>query len=83
MVKLRPEVMAFAEAMERKLRENDWKEHWSGFNVSALCERLYEEYQELLIPATIDPCPEDAMGEAVDVGNFAMMIYDVSKRTGD
>lgn len=75
---LRPEVEAFAQAMERELRANDHKPGWGKDNPWDLQRRLLEEAKEL----------EDAWGnkfltgleilaEAADVANFAMMIADV------
>lgn len=50
---LRPEVRAFAEAMERKLRANDWKGGWKNDYASSLFIRVIEELIEL-VPLVID-----------------------------
>lgn len=79
----RPEVVAFANLMERQLRANDHKPGWTGENPWPLLDRLYEEANELrdeLQPGS----RTDALAwrvrlgaEAADVANFAMMIADV------
>jgi NTP pyrophosphatase (non-canonical NTP hydrolase) len=88
---VRPEVAAFALAMERKLRENDWKGGWQNDAPEALLERLYDEAQELSIAqvqlevrALESPDPAHAasnrrrvLDEAADVANFALMVADV------
>lgn len=97
-----PYVMAFARAMESKLEINRWKgdrDGWMREHPFALYRRLLEEVEEL--GATIgcrvhfvrcDAQPSEAtgdvLGEAADVGNFAMMLADcvgvlVAKTTGD
>lgn len=68
----RPEVQAFAIAMEEKLRENDHKRHWRKRPLKYLRRRLAEEMIEL----DEADCAEDAAAECVDVANFAMMIAD-------
>jgi NTP pyrophosphatase (non-canonical NTP hydrolase) len=71
---LRPCVQRFAEAMERKLRDNDHKPGWQHDIPASLVERAREELDEL-DDAVL--CGEDAsfiLDEAADVANFAMMI---------
>jgi len=84
---IRPCVLHFAVEMERKLKANDWKEHWSNFSVEYLVERADDELSELN-QAIADLSVAEAAGEdlgllalrvadkAVDLGNFAMMIAD-------
>ena len=74
-MKIRKEVMCFAREMEKKLRENDHKSHWSGREQEYLFTRLMEEAGELHA-AYLDTIVE----EAADVANFAMMIADNSRR---
>jgi hypothetical protein len=69
---LRPEVLAFAQAMEAKLKENDHKGGWKACTPPWLMERLREEVHE---PGSA--VPERVLGEAADVANFAMFIADV------
>lgn len=89
---LRPEVLAFAQAMEAKLRENDHKGGWKNDDPRALLRRLREETDELDPAVTAyearrreRPGDDDhvaeasrrVLREAADVANFAMMIADV------
>jgi hypothetical protein len=71
---LRGEVLLFALAMERKLRQNDHKGGWKNEWSPRLLERLWEEHVELY--AAIET-GGDILGEAADIANFAMMIADV------
>lgn len=81
-MELRPAVRKFAEAMERKLQEHDHdrgEDGWLADDPASLLPRIEEELEELK-----DACSpwhfsqaERARDEAVDVANFAMMIYDV------
>lgn len=78
-MKIRPEVMKFAEAMERKLRKNDHKGGWNTSEFWYLSTRLEEERRELdraIIRAVRSNKWKAVIGEAVDVANFAMMIAD-------
>jgi hypothetical protein len=73
---LRPEVVAFAEAMEMQLRKNDWKKHWRHCTGAYLFNRLRGEVNEL----SRSVLPDERLKEAADVANFAMMIADNAKR---
>lgn len=74
---IRPEVAAFAQAMELKLRENEHKGGWKNCDIFYLFSRLAEETAELK-HAVIDRYPKTSvLDEAADVANFAMMIADV------
>lgn len=79
----RPEVRAFADLMEAKLRANDHKPGWKGEDWWPLLYRLREEtleLQEELAPGSrTDLLAWSARvgREAADVANFAMMIADV------
>jgi NTP pyrophosphatase (non-canonical NTP hydrolase) len=78
MLELRPQVAEFAQEMERKLRENDYKGGWDVCSMTYLVRRLSEEVAELK-DALINPAQEfpDIIGEAADVANFAMMVADM------
>jgi NTP pyrophosphatase (non-canonical NTP hydrolase) len=86
-LKLRPEVEAFAQLMEQKLRQNDHKDHWSHEEPGWLLKRLHGEADELGgavrkyrldVPPTCSTGDRWRIGaEAADVANFAMMIADV------
>lgn len=83
----RQEVKDFAVLMEQKLRKNDHKKHWKNCNQEYLLTRLDEEVKELHdcfffyspgeLNFLMDGQHEDRIpGEAVDVANFAMMLWD-------
>jgi NTP pyrophosphatase (non-canonical NTP hydrolase) len=75
---LRPSVIAFAQAMERKLRANDHKGGWHHDSAHALSARLREEHEELhRVIEERTASASDVLDEAADVANFAMMIADV------
>jgi hypothetical protein len=90
-VKLRPCVAAFAQLMERALRDNDDKGGWSDCPYDYLLRRLGEETVELAetVESVRWATPMEDRGdvpifrkvlalgrEAADVANFAMMIAD-------
>lgn len=75
----RPEVVAFALAMETKLRENDHKRHWRFLDRRTLSRRLTEEREELR-QAFNRGDPAEVLREAADVANFAMMLADYTRR---
>lgn len=78
-IQLRPEVRAFAEAMELALQQNDHKGGWSGCSELYLVERMREEEAELVKTLITDGDQLPAiLKEAADVANFAMMIADVA-----
>jgi len=73
-MKVRREVQLFAEAMERKLRDNEYKGTWEGCTEDYLMTRIEEELKELT------NCHLDSsrtLDEAADVANFLMMLCDI------
>ncbi len=74
-VLLRPEVLAFALAMEKRLRDNDHKAGWHEASDQYLLHRLYEEVIELQW-ALAEPQEDNVIREAADVANFSMMLAD-------
>jgi hypothetical protein len=78
-LKIRWEVQEFAERMELKLRENDHKAHWRKTNRAYLMERLRQEMRELERAVRANKGVHD---EAVDVANFAMMVFDFGDMEG-
>ncbi|HVY65917.1 MAG TPA: hypothetical protein VHH11_13935 [Gammaproteobacteria bacterium] len=75
---LRPQVRAFAEAMEAQLRANDHKGGWQECSLAYLYGRVAEELEEL--SAETDRAERDTAAvrrEAADVAAFVMMIADV------
>lgn len=80
LVDLRPEVRAFAVAMEERLKANDWKGGWGDDSPDALLKRLGEEVVELrkeIRKPNAKKDPDQIRREVADVANFAMMIADV------
>src|SRR3990167_5557520 len=84
---VRPEVINFAVAMEKKLRKKDGYLGRSGWrdNVTDsvyLTERIREETKELDCALEIydKKHAKKVQKEAVYVANFAMMIYDIISR---
>lgn len=82
---LRPAVVDFAKEMEKKLKDNDHKVHWSECSFDYLISRLKQETNEL-IEAIVEfkrnpskKTRQAVIGEASDCGNFSMMIADNMK----
>lgn len=73
----RPEVVVFADAMERKLRANDWKGHWRSCRMQYLSMRLTQERKELYAAIASGDAAK-VLDEAADIANFAMMVADVA-----
>jgi len=79
---LRPEVAAFAVAMEERLRANDHKGGWRDCDPWWLLRRIFDEYRELRVAFV--RCNmgqgerEEILREAADVANFCLMVADVS-----
>lgn len=89
MIELRPEVQAFAEAMELKLRQNDHKGGWQGMKPATLFIRAAEELKEAdevvslyLFDGRKTTLPTEILDELVDVANFLMMTADVCGALG-
>lgn len=61
----RPEVVAFADAMEAQLKANDHKPGWKNDDPHALLKRLVEETAELkaVLPNRIEPCSHRGLSE--------------------
>jgi hypothetical protein len=78
---LRPEVQAFALAMEERLKANDHKGTWKGCDTDYLLDRLREEWVELryavMARNVFGRDPEQIRHEAADAANFALFIADV------
>lgn len=77
-MEIRPKVMKFAEAMERKLIENEGKGGWEDCSVGYLVKRTKEELRELVLLSNAGL--DDAsffLDEAADIANFLMMLCDV------
>ncbi len=69
-------VKEFAQAMRKKLyKKSEEKLGWKGETKGNLFYLLIQETDEL-IQAILDEDPEEIKAEAVDVANFALMIFD-------
>ena len=81
LLELRPQVAAFAQLMERKLRSHDSGRGKRGWKIAShrwLYNRLRQELNELAYAIAKPPVDQSrAAMECVDVANFAMMIADV------
>ena len=75
MIVCRPEVVAFAIEMEKKLRENDHKPGWHQDHHEALLNRTSQELCELVKSCELGTDYE-VVAEAADVANFVMFIAD-------
>lgn len=75
-LKLRPQVLRFAEAMERGLRRNEHKGGWRNEKFGYLMDCLHDEANELAAAVMADEDAGRVLDEAADVGNFAMMVAD-------
>jgi NTP pyrophosphatase (non-canonical NTP hydrolase) len=82
----RPEVVVFADAMESKLKENDWKGGWKNCDAARLLERVREEVDELAEAVAWERRGDNERAvigrEAADVANMAMMVADVCGALG-
>lgn len=78
-LKIRPEIVAFAAAMESKMRKHDADrgDSWKKCNIDFLHQRIEEEMSEMSLADG-----DEISDEAVDVGNFAMMIWYRNFRMG-
>ena len=67
---IRPEILEFAQLMERELAEHDTDrgDSWKGMDKLECIHRIDGEIGELVHAYT----PEDIASEAVDIANFAM-----------
>ena len=77
-VQIRPEVRAFAQSMEEVLRKNDHKGGWHNMSFAELVGCIAKENAELVRAFNSHPTANywrDICHEAVDIANFAMMIF--------
>jgi hypothetical protein len=88
-IKLRPSVQAFAEAMEKRLRKHDnlkGPEGWVTSTNGGLMSALHEEVAELQYEIRHLPYKVSArnirrlLKESIDVGNYAMMIWEINRK---
>jgi len=76
---MRDEVKQFAEQMEDRLKDNDWKGGWEDCSPMWLAEKLLNEAIELNT-ALLEKNTNKIAHETADVANYAMMIADVVSR---
>jgi hypothetical protein len=78
-LQLRPEVFAFAQMMERRLREKDAArgQSWKEMSVFGLCKAVRIKSSYMQTEIAINTRMADSK-PAVDIANFCMMIADVS-----
>lgn len=69
-VSIRESVARYAQAMETKLANNDYKAGWREMPVGDLENQVINEVAWLIEPGA------DKCDEAVDVGAYCMMIYE-------
>lgn len=76
----RPALMVFARAMERVLRQNDWKRGWEADTPTALTDRVWDEAREMEVAMAMYrknyAQASDVQKELVDIANFCMMAWD-------
>jgi NTP pyrophosphatase (non-canonical NTP hydrolase) len=76
----RKELRVFVKAMEKVLRENDYKPGWHRDPPRELIDRIWDEIRELE-PAVdrwerSEAPLEEVQKELVDIANFCMMAWD-------
>ena len=74
----RPAVQKFAEQMEKVLQEHEDKGGWDQMNPFDLLPTLKQQVCDLE-EAMDDGADDQAIKEATDVANYAMMIADIIK----
>jgi NTP pyrophosphatase (non-canonical NTP hydrolase) len=82
---MRKAVKKFAEAMEAKLKEHDADRGisgWDEYSPQYFLSRLLDEIEELSESLTLHTF-DHAKREAADIGNFAMMIFDICDKLLD
>jgi len=73
---LRPELAAFAKAMESRLRENAHRGDWRSYNFYSLAACLAANLGHMIRAYQADK-PESIPKSAADTANYAMMISDL------
>ncbi len=74
-MKLRPEVRAFAEEMEKQLKANEHKGHWDDCKEDFLYDELDKNFQILDFALANNDMPE-ILRRCANIANFAMMLAD-------
>ena len=76
-LKLRPEVAAFAQLMEKELRANDHKGGWKNENIGELFAHFQDEVREFTEAFHTGAQVDILQEEGADVANMLMMVLDV------
>lgn len=74
-----PAVLAFAQAMVEKLDKNAHKGRWENCDKDDLFFRMMDECCEARTAFRENEPPEAQMKECADVGNFAMMLWELAR----
>ena len=76
---VRPEVKKFAVGMENKLRENDYKEHWTNCSYEYLFEQFVRQYEFLdkNFPDLFDKSLDAPLHQHPYMKSNALMLADV------
>lgn len=74
-VSKRQALVAFVDAMETKLRKNEYKKNWRDKPIDALFKLMMLEIREFKTAKRYFSVAE-ARAELPDIANFAMMCYD-------
>lgn len=73
---LRPELAAFAKAMESRLKENSHRGDWRTYNFYYLAARLTTNLGHMIRVFQADK-PEAILNSAADTADYALMISDL------
>jgi NTP pyrophosphatase (non-canonical NTP hydrolase) len=69
----------FSEEMRKKLVKNIHKREWTEMPLDLIVERLLGEVSELKVAIRYET-PEDVQAEAADIANFALFVFDRSRK---
>jgi NTP pyrophosphatase (non-canonical NTP hydrolase) len=75
-----PLIGEFGARMEKKLRKNEHKPGWNAADVLWMLAKLQEECGELATAILKEHPLDDVLDECADVGNLAMIIFDLAKQ---
>ena len=75
---LREPLRWFAEQMEAKLKENDWKKSWPELPNKQLLDQ-WDDQGPLLVAAVIEGNPKKIIHRAINIANYAMMLADKTR----
>jgi len=70
----RKELRQVTKLMEFRLRENDWKSHWSGVSISDLAYEMHQKAHQAELLSDTESLR--LVRAAIDTANYAMMVVD-------